>query len=590
MTFTLFTLSTLVTSSALFTIVRGSPVPQLEIGPVLCKTMIQSHQGDTCRSIGGAFGIYDYSIQQGNTFLNCNDIWTGTQICIPDVSDNRPVIYPEDLSTNPRCQAQQYSLRGDDCRSIGNQWGLYDYQIWNANSWVNCNDLWPGTLLCIPNPAREPTIVDTPSTISATSSTTSVASSRTVSHGIPLPTPSRYCASTYTSKQGDTCQSIGRRWGLSAEEILGSNSFLNCNDIWINTPICIPYWRTIKILDICGARHISIQGDTCSSIASQYGIVPSYISMANSFVNCDDIWVGTPICVPSFYPGTFDPPCQETYTSIHGDTCSTIANKYSELSGDEILIANPHLNCDDIWAGTPICIPIPVVMGPPMPSRTSLITAMTPMTPTSASQPVPTRALSVPTAVFDGCAATYISKQGDTCRSIGRRWGITAEEVRASNSLLNCDNIWENTPICIPYLFFITNIPFCGARYISVQGDSCDSIASQYGLTSDEISSANSFLNCNDIWVGTPICITTFYPGKFDPPCQDTYISVQGDTCTTIANRYSGSDWGQIKMANPYLDCNDIWIGTPICVPIPAKPTYSRIPMPEGPAITSAQS
>ncbi|PVF94640.1 hypothetical protein CPB86DRAFT_634144 [Serendipita vermifera] len=125
-----------------------------------------------------------------------------------------------------------------------------------------------------------------------------------------------------------------------------------------NTPICIPYWAPASMIPICGARYISVQGDTCKTIANQYSIAPSFIMDANNFVNCDDIWVGTPICIPAFYPGKFDPPCRETYTSVQGDTCNTIANKLGGVNAGEITIANPWLNCNDVWTGTPICIPI----------------------------------------------------------------------------------------------------------------------------------------------------------------------------------------------------------------------------------------
>jgi hypothetical protein len=75
---TFFSLSTLVTASALLTLVQGSPVPQVTDprNGQSCKALFNSVQGDTCKSIGGAYGLYDYNIQQANTFLNCNDICT----------------------------------------------------------------------------------------------------------------------------------------------------------------------------------------------------------------------------------------------------------------------------------------------------------------------------------------------------------------------------------------------------------------------------------------------------------------------------------------------------------------------------------
>jgi hypothetical protein len=49
------------------------------------------------------------------------------------------------------------------------------------------------------------------------------------------PTPT--CRATYTSVAGDTCATIGSKYGLTAQAILNANTFLNCNDIWVGTSI-----------------------------------------------------------------------------------------------------------------------------------------------------------------------------------------------------------------------------------------------------------------------------------------------------------------------------------------------------------------
>jgi hypothetical protein len=54
------------------------------------------------------------------------------------------------------------------------------------------------------------------------------------------------------------------------------------------------------------------------------------------------------------------------------------------------------------------------------------------------------------------------------------------------------------TPICIPYPP-TTTAPSCKSTYWSVLGDTCQSIASQFGYYDYQISDANSFLDCNDI-------------------------------------------------------------------------------------------
>ena len=52
------------------------------------------------------------------------------------------------------------------------------------------------------------------------------------------PTPS--CKSTYISKPNDTCDSIETANNLVAGTIKAANSFVTCNDIWTGTPICVP--------------------------------------------------------------------------------------------------------------------------------------------------------------------------------------------------------------------------------------------------------------------------------------------------------------------------------------------------------------
>jgi hypothetical protein len=91
------------------------------------------------------------------------------------------------MTTNPPYQATQYSIQGDNCRTIGDLWGLYDYQIYNANNFVNCNDLLPGTPLRIPNLSSEAPIVYTdPPLATPTGPSKSVTSVTTIS--IPAPT------------------------------------------------------------------------------------------------------------------------------------------------------------------------------------------------------------------------------------------------------------------------------------------------------------------------------------------------------------------------------------------------------------------
>jgi len=220
--------------------------------------------------------------------------------------------------------------------------------------------------------------------------------------------------------------------------------------------------------------------------------------------------------------------CKSTYTSQSGDTCTTIDQKYSLVSGT-ILAANSFLTCSDIWANTPICVP-------------------------------------------DGpyaCSETYYSKKGDTCGSIETLYDLAGGEILASNSFLNCNDIWENTPICIPAddcsitvtTGTSTPITACKSLYLSVPGDTCDSLDQKFNLASGTIKAANSFVTCNNIWAGTQLCI-------LDSCTTQPYTSQANDTCDSIEAEF-GLVSGSVKLDNSFVTCNDIWTGTPltICVP-----------------------
>lgn len=359
MAFTLVSLSTLISTSALLNFAQASPLPALEPrstpASIPCKATYWSVPGDTCKSIGLGWGLYDYQIHEANTFLNCEDIWNHTPICIPDIPLPPTVTYSEPAVPTPTCKTTYYSKAGDTCRSIGLPSGLYDYQIYAANPFLNCNDIWVGTPICIPD-------VPLPITVTYTDEPQATPT--------PPPATTPSCQFTYWSVADDTCDSLGAKFGVTADAIHNANSFLTCNDIWVNTPICVPFPNptiTISATPIplptptCKETYISAEGDTCESIAHKYELSASDIYNANTFLNCGDIWTYTPVCIPDLPIIVPFPPCQQNYISAEGDTCSSIAEKYLGVSAEAILAANTFLNCEDIWTYTHICIPWGVI-------------------------------------------------------------------------------------------------------------------------------------------------------------------------------------------------------------------------------------
>jgi hypothetical protein len=101
------------------------------------------------------------------------------------------------------------------------------------------------------------------------------------------------CKTTYSSKNGDTCATIDNAYGLVSGTILTENAFLTCSDIWVDTPICVPDGPYA-----CSQTYSSKKGDTCQSIEKAFDLEEGSLLPANTFLTCNDIWENTPICIP----------------------------------------------------------------------------------------------------------------------------------------------------------------------------------------------------------------------------------------------------------------------------------------------------
>ncbi|OOF96441.1 carbohydrate-binding module family 50 protein [Aspergillus carbonarius ITEM 5010] len=110
--------------------------------------------------------------------------------------------------------------------------------------------------------------------------------------------PSRNCLSghTYTTKQGDTCDSIALAHRVSAATMFYVNpNILNCSSILPDTPLCLPLECDVYTVQ---------PGDTCTSIAlsvySQTRKILSYNSQlkwdCSNLHSPDPDW-GSTICV-----------------------------------------------------------------------------------------------------------------------------------------------------------------------------------------------------------------------------------------------------------------------------------------------------
>ena len=98
---------------------------------------------------------------------------------------------------------------------------------------------------------------------------------------------------------------------------------------------------TVGLLTSAGIKLVTVA--ECLDIAP-YEVVGNY-GVRDASWSCDGSW-----SPPA-------PTCSQTYRATAADnTCSAIAAKFG-LTPQAVYFANPFLDCENVWNGTPLCLP-----------------------------------------------------------------------------------------------------------------------------------------------------------------------------------------------------------------------------------------
>ncbi|MEW6574414.1 MAG: LysM domain-containing protein [Bacillota bacterium] len=175
--------------------------------------------------------------------------------------------------------------------------------------------------------------------------------------------------------------------------------------------------------------------------------------------------------------------------------------------------------------------------------------------------------LAVPPVVCPPGTITYIIRAGDTCFNIARRFGVTVQELITANPGINCDALLIGQRICIP-----VEVPPPGVcppgtfPYTVRAGDTYFSLARRFNTTVEAIAAANPGVDPNNLQIGQVLCIPGAAPPQVCPPGTFPYIVRAGDTYFSLARRFN-TTVEAIAAANPGVDPNNLQIGQTICIP-----------------------
>ncbi|KAI6747886.1 hypothetical protein FGRA07_09493 [Fusarium graminearum] len=310
-------------------------------------------------------------------------------------------------------------------------------------------------------------------------------------------TSSDICVSgkTYTSKAGDSCDSIALSQGVSSATMYYINSnIFDCTKIAVGTNICLPL--------TCTKIHQVQEGDTCLDIALNNGIMSDQFLSYNTQLNwnctnlhdADPYW-GSALCVSTpggIYAGQplnnntanvdpqrVDPPSGTPVANGTTLECSHWFSYDGDLSCTQVCLANdvainlfteinPSLNkttCDkDLTVGNAYCVkPVTgwdlpaatksstdtktsTVTNSPTGTKTTAAAASATQTSTSTKAPGPTQP-----GIVDGCNKWHYVDNGDGCYSIAEKYNINLADFYNWNSKVgnDCSGLWLHYYVCI---------------------------------------------------------------------------------------------------------------------------------------------
>ena len=428
-------------------------------------------RGDTLSNIASRAGVSWRDITEWNQIDASAKLLSGSTLYLYNAKTIEPL---SSSSTTAASQPESYVVQGGDTLiGTANRFGLSVTQLASYNNLSSRADLLRGQKLWL-----------IPGKVTAPVSTPAAPSTK--------PSKSSTATKNYKVKSGDGLIALARQFNVPTETLASLNNIGTTDSLYVGQRLKVPASvdfnatstttntssSTSSASSVPTTNYKVKSGDTLIGIANSVGVSAAELAAVNSKFDAKArLQRGQTIKVPASKE-LVDRQLNDkavSYKVKSGDTLTGVAQRYS-IGLSDLAAANNLKTNSNLILGRTITIP-----------ANGSVAAASSSSQSSSSQSSSSSSVSATTSTASsgkklGNTESYKVKSGDGLIALARQFGISVEDLAATNDLATNAQLQRGQTI---------KVPKATVSYTVGSGDSLIGLARKYGVSTQELADMN---------------------------------------------------------------------------------------------------
>lgn len=435
--------------------------------PQGARTTYTVKRGDTLSNIASRAGVSWRDIAEWNQIDASSKLLSGSTLYLYNAKTIEPLSTANNAAAS---QPESYVVQsGDTLIGTANRFGLSVTQLATYNNLSSRADLLRGQKLWL-----IPGKVTAPVTTPAAPST--------------KPSKSSTATKNYKVKAGDGLIALARQFNVSTDTLASLNNMSTTSSLYVGQTLKVPASvdfdaantsssssRNSSSSSVATTNYKVKSGDTLIGIANSVGISPAELAAVNSNFDAKArLQRGQTIKVP-VSKGLVDRQLNDktvSYKVKSGDTLTGVAQRYN-IGLSDLATANNLKTNSNLILGRTITIP-----------ASGSVVATSSSNNQSSSSASSTAATSTASSGKKlGNTESYKVKSGDGLIALARQFGVSIDDLAATNDLATNAQLQRGQTLKVPKLT---------VSYTVGSGDSLIGLARKYGVSTQELAEMNN--------------------------------------------------------------------------------------------------